>query len=526
MSQPDEPLLCGWTLPSIIAEICERAGVPFDRIDVGQLDGYIDGFSTSNAHSAASAIEDLAGVLPFDPANYGGKINFIPRGGNVVASLRRDELVDDGKDTERLSRGDSITIPRVVNLEYYDTDGGLTTDKQVSDRSIDNRSKAESSTQTTIIMRANDAARAVVIGHKISIEEQRGEVEFSLGDNWLELVTSDVILLDGDRLRITDIEIDDGQQHYKATYDRASAYVTSIKGVPAAVPPDPPSLVVSESVMEFIDSHIVRSSDDDLGYYIAVTGLTANWTGAVVELSKDGGQNWIDGAGISAPAIMGKLASGCSSHSSAYRDDRNVITVELLRDDMELIAATQTEMQNRINLALVGDELINFSAVEQIGETTWELGGLLRGRKGTAPVEHLPGERFVLMDRSRLAFVEAELFELGRPLTFRVTSYGLTSGPTMTVTFAGESQQEREPAYLKARRVGAELQLSWQGVGRTGGGASVGMGRYFTGYRVSLGSNTYETTNLSLNIPYDSGDVIVRQINSITGEGPAITVTV
>ena len=526
MSQPDEPLLCGWTLPSIIADICERAGLPFELIDVGQLDGYIDGFSTNSAHSAAIAIETLSSVIPFDPTSYDGKLHFIPRGGKPVASIRRDELVDDGKEIEKLSRRDSITIPRVVNLEYYDTEGGLTTDKQTSERSIDSRTKGESSTESTVIMRADDAARAVVIAHKISVEEQYGEVEFSLGDNWLELVAGDVIMLDDDRFRITDIEIDDGQQHYKATHDRASAYTSNIKGVPAAVPSEPPGLVVSDSVMEFIDSHILRSADDDLGYYVAVSSYSMNWSGAVVELSKDGGANWISSSGIESNATMGKLLSTCPAHTAAYRDDRNVITVELLRGDMELIAATQTEMQNRTNLALIGDELINFSTVEQIGEKTWELGGLLRGRKGSGAVEHAAGERFILMDRVDLAFVEAELFELGRPLTFRVTSYGLTSGPTMTVTFAGESQQEREPAYLKARRVGPELQLSWQGVGRTGGGASVGMGRYFTGYRVSLGSNTYETTNLSLSIPYASGDVIVRQINSITGEGPAITVTV
>lgn len=526
MSQAYEPLLCSWTLPSIIAEICERAGVPYDRIDVGLLDGYIDGFSTTNAHSAASAIETLAGVIPFDPANYGGKLHFIPRGGKPVAFISRDELVDSGKDPQRLSRGDSITIPRVVNLEYYDTDGGLTTDKQTSDRSFDNRSKAESSTETAVIMRADDAARAVVIGHKISIEEQRGEVEFSLPDSRLELVVSDVIMLGDDRLRITDIETDDGQQNYTGKFDRAAAYISNVQGVPAAVPPDAPSLIVSESVMEFIDCHILRSSDDDLGYYMAVSSLTTNWTGAVVEMSKDGGANWIDSSGTEANAIMGKLLSDCPAHSRAYRDDRNVITVELLRDDMELIVATQAEMQNRNNLAIIGDELINFSTVEQIGDKTWELGGLLRGRKGSPISAHVAGERFVLLDRVDLNFIEAELFELGRPLTFRVTSFGLTNGQTFTVMLQGRSQQERQPAYLKTHRVGAELLVSWQGVGRIGGGASVGMGRYFTGYRVTLGGITYDTNNLSMTIPYAAGALSVRQINSITGEGPAITVNV
>jgi hypothetical protein len=526
LSQAYDPLDCSWALSSIVAEICERAGVPFGRYDVSLLEGYVDGYSTTNDHSAAGGIETLSGVFTFDPANFGGVIHFIPRGEAPVASIVRDDLVDDGKEIEKISRRDSITVPRVVNLEYYDTDGGLTTDKQTSDRSFDNRTTSESSSETTVIMRADDAARAVVVGHKVSIEEQRGEIEFSLPDSWIDLTTSDVILYEGERFRITDCEIDDGQQNYKATYDRASAYQSNIQGVPASVPSTPPGLIASDSRMEFIDSHILQSSDDALGYYIAVSSLTQDWTGAVVELSKDGGANWISSEGTTANAIIGSMTSGIAAHSADYRDDRNTFTVRLLRPDMELIPATMTEMMNRSNLAIIGDELINFSTVEQIGDNDWLLGGLLRGRKGSDPAAHVAGERFVFLDRADLAFVEAELFELNRSLTFRVTSYGLTDGPVTTVIFRGVSQKERRPAYLKAHQDGSIVVVSWQGVGRLGGGQGVGMGRYFTGYRVTLGASTYDTTDMTLSIPYAPGVLSVQQNNSITGLGPSISVTI
>lgn len=526
MSQAYDPLDCSWALSSIVAEICDRVGIPIDHFDTSLLEGYIDGFSTSSAHAASSAIEDLAGVIPFDPANFGGVIHFVPRGADAVASFTRDDLVDDGKEIENVSRRDSITVPRVINLEYYDTDGGLTTDKQTSDRSFDNRSTGESSTDSVVIMRADDAARAVVVTHKVSIEELRGEVEFSLPDSWLDLTVSDIVLFEGDRLRITDCEVDDGQQNYKATYDRQSAYRSTIQGVPASLPSPAPGLIAAESRMEFIDSHILQSSDDNLGYYVAVSSLTLDWEGALVEISRDGGANWIDSDGTVSNAIMGSMITALPAHSADYPDHRNTFTVRLLRADMELLPATFTEMLNRSNLAIIGNELINFSTVEQIGERDWLLGGLLRGRKGSAAVSHVAGERFVFLDRTDLAFVEAELFELGRALTFRVTSYGLTDGPTTTVTFQGRSQQERQPAYLKAHREGSSLVASWQGVGRLGGGQGVGMGRYFTGYRVTLGTNTYDTVSMTLTIPYAAGTLSVQQNNSITGLGPAISVNI
>ncbi len=529
MSRPGlsyEPPLFSWNVGSVVQDIADRAGIPYDRIQTDVLEGYVEGFSTTSAHSAASAIESLSAIFLFDPANYGGVLNFIPRGGNAVATIEVDDLIDDGEELERSTRRDGITVPRVINLQYYDTDGGLTADKQTSDRSLDSRSKSENTTETTVIMRADDAAKAAVISHKVAIEEQRGEVRFSLPDSWLHLTTADVIMFRGDRLRIIECEIDDGQQNYKAIYDRASAYESEIQGVPIDQPSEPPGLVIGESRMEFIDSHILSSSDDTLGYYVAVSSLTLSWSGAVVEISKDGGANWIDSDSTTSNAIMGSLTASLPAHTHWYRDDVNTLSVELLREDMELLPATMTEMMNRANLAIIGNELINFSGAVQTGPKTWELSGLLRGRKGSAAVSHTAGERFVLLDSLSLAFVEAELFELNRDLTFRVVSFGLTDGPVTNVTFLGRSQIERQPAYIRTRRDGSNIIVSWQGVGRLGGGSSVAMGAYFTGFRVSLGATTVDTTARTVTIPYTAGTLSVRQLNSITGPGPAATVSV
>src|SRR5690606_3210520 len=138
------------------------------------------------------------------------------------------------------------------------------------------------------------------------------------------------------------------------------------------------------------------------------------------------------------------------------------------------------------------------------------LRGLLRGRKGTDAVSHSAGERFVLLNSIDITFVPAELFELGRDLTFRVTSFGAEPGPdSTTITLLGRSQIERQPAYLHTRRSGGDIIVSWQGVGRLGGGASVGMGAYFTGYRVTLGATTVDTTARTVTIPYTAGTLSV-----------------
>ncbi|WP_204376559.1 GTA baseplate fiber-binding domain-containing protein, partial [Ventosimonas gracilis] len=181
---------------------------------------------------------------------------------------------------------------------------------------------------------------------------------------------------------------------------------------------------------------------------------------------------------------FGELTAPLNHHRHEYRDDVNTLRIELARADMELLPASQAEMQNRANLALIGNEIINFSGVTQTGDTTYELTGLLRGRKHTAATSHSAGERFILLD-DQILFVPAEQFDLNRTLTFRATSYGAepsTSG-WQSLTLTGI--KEPAPAYLKAHRQGNELILSWTGTGRRGGGANVSLSAGFKHYRIT-----------------------------------------
>ena len=483
------PLNASWKIASVIREIAARAGLPDDKLVTEYIEEMsVDGFSLDNSHPAFTGIEQLARIFMFDPVNVDGSIVLVPRGGESIATITRDDLIDDGREISKRERRDSISVPRVLHLEYYDVDGGLNPDKQTSDRSLDARSKSEVKMQTTVMLRPADAARAGVISHKVGIEEQRGSYEFALPDSWIWLTVGDVITLDGERLRIDEIEIDDGFQRYVCHFDRASAYQSTVDGVPPDAPSDPPSLIIGDTRLEFIDSHILRDADDRLGYYVAIAGTNDNWNGALVELSTDGGANYNDSMMGQAESIMGDLLTSLPIHARAYPDYTNTIQVELLRTDMDLQETDLAGMMNRANLAIIGDELINFESADEVSPGVWELSGFLRGRKGSPIESHEPGTRFVLLNRQELFFIDAELYQLGQELTFRATSVGGTNQDVQTVTFTGQSQTERQPAYLTASRDGSNIVIDWQGVGRLGGGVNVGMGKDHTLFALEAGS--------------------------------------
>ena len=175
-----------------------------------------------------------------------------------------------------------------------------------------------------------------------------------------------------------------------------------------------------------------------------------------------------------------------------------------------------------------------FAEPDEVTPGTWELSHWLRGRKGTDTTSHAPGERFVMLDSTM--FIPAELSWLGRDLTFRAITFGrpVDEATIVTVPFTGQSQVERQPAYLQARRDGTDAVISWQGVGRLGGGANVAMGVHFAGYVVTLtdGSvtQTHDTlaNSLTTSLSAFTGPVTVKvqQRNALTGPGPDIEVTI
>lgn len=517
-----------WNIASVAQEVCLRAGIPPERLTLGGLEGGVDGIMGSANQDAWTIIESLAGLFMFDMVNYDGQLHLVPRGGDIVAELTIDDLVDDNNEIDKTERLDSIEVPRVLNLEYLDYDGGLTPDKQSSDRSLDIRSKGETRNQTPVIMRTADAARLVAIQHKVMIEEQRGGYEFSLPDSWIWLTCGDLVTLEGERLRIVSIDINDGYQSYKTAHDRKTAYSSTVQGVPINPPSTPPSLVIGNTVLHFIDSHILEDADDTLGYYLAADGEDV-WRGCLVELSLDGGENYIDSDTANASSVMGETLTVLNPGSVYYPDTVNTVRVQLLRDGETLEDSNLAGMLNRQNLCIIGDELVNFASADEVSPGVWDLSYFLRGRKGTASVSHPVGTRFVMLNLNAMAYISTDLFMLGRNLTFRVTSLGAdVESAVFTVPFIGRSQIERQPAYLQALRIAGTIRISWQGVGRLGGGSRIGMGAFFDGYRLTVNGAAQTTSAMAVTVTDPGGAVTisVEQINRITGLGPALTVVI
>lgn len=543
----------GAPLTDVVTNICERAGLSESQIDISLLDEeeVVRGFFLTNQYPVVQALLALGQIYRFDLASYDNQIHFVPRGANSVATITEADMVEDEEDVEQEKRADAIQIPKLLQLSYYDAEtDALSPQKQSSERAEDRRAVGEMTLSSAVVMGAALAAQATAIAHKVMAEDQKGELKFSLHDGFLRLVPSDPVIVQwngkSERCRIQQVDIMDGYQQYICVRDRQSAYTSDVEGIPPPVIETPPSQVAGPTMVVPLDIPMISDADDSLGYYVAVTGFTDVWPGALVELSRDGGANYTESRTATVAAVIGELTSTLADHPQAYPDDTNEFTVRLYEVGTELLDSDLEGMLNGVNLAAIGTpedgwELINFSSVTETDpeEQEWTISGLLRGRKHTQTREHAVGSGdpplFVLLNRNVLWFQTANLTDIGRTLTFRATSIGeTTSVVTVDMDYEGRTQIEFPVGYLMAELDGSDMAASWQGAGRLGGGAQVAHGVNFTGYRVTFddGVDQIEVATLLQEITQDVSSlgspitVTVVQTNSLTGAGPETEVIV
>jgi hypothetical protein len=148
------------------------------------------------------------------------------------------------------------------------------------------------------------------------------------------------------------------------------------------------------------------------------------------------------------------------------------------------------------NLALIGEELIQFASAEALAPRRFRLSGLLRGRRGSegAVTGHSAGERFVMIDPSTMLARPLPLELLGQSVLLRAVGAGdlmADGGPVpLTVNVGAGGLQPLAPVHLRAERRNGQLYASWIAQSRAGFGwpdlTDVPPGENRTAFRVVL----------------------------------------
>ncbi len=445
------------------------------------LTGYMVGRATSLADALApllatadaslTAREGLAVVA------VGDAIAALPTG---VGDARRQ---GDSRPAERQRRASADAQPGSLELAYYDPDRdyqpGLTRVRSGSRPAIDQRSIAAAMTPET--------ARRLVIDLLAKGEAARFEQTIRLPWRWLELVAGDTISVAASPglWRIRERRFENFVVHLDLVRVRAAMTVQAPEaialrrmmstgdGASGATESADPIAPIGATQLHILDLPALPGDPADRPrLWIAANSDSARWRRAGVSVSLDAGASYTSLGAIVGGTVIGTMLTALAPGSPCRWDRFGVADVELISDRDWLEGRSEAAVLAGGNLALVGDELIQFVEVEPLAPQRFRLRGLLRGRRGTeaAVRGHCAGERFVLIDPARMLPCDPPLDALGRALRFVATGHGDADMLPFSTFMSGVGLRPLSPCRLRVRHHPDGLAVTWVRRSRAGYG--------------------------------------------------------
>lgn len=465
-------------LAAIVRDICRRAGLDEADVDAARLSDLVEGYIIASPGSARSFIEQLMSGFFFDAVESDGQLKFVPRGGAVVQAVHEQQLVpvagdEGGEQLLSIRRRQEVELPQRVNVLYINRASNYLQGNQFSQRQV-----AQSREVKTVILPmvlSDQAAKVLADQWLYHSWVSRTQYECYLPMRYAGLEPTDIIdvVVGGyvHRMRVVDVmQSKPGVLRLRGVAEDVASYdvylppaVTESRAV-ATIPAGP-------TQAEFLDLPLFPQDEVPV-LRVALAGVDAPWRGAVVYRSDDGGGSYSQLTGVDAPAVMGVAATALGAGVWAVPDMQGYVDVVLL-GEQELETVTLNAMLNGANVALIGEEVVQFMVAELQGEGRYRLHGLLRGRLGTehAVAHHVAGERFVLLN-GRLAEIPVSQNSIGLPRLYKPVTIGQTLPVTdaQAVAYMGEAWKPYSPVHLAAvRSESGDVTFSWVRRTRIGG---------------------------------------------------------
>ena len=449
-----------------------------------RLSGHIVGRGGSLAEGLAPLLAMSDGAITAD----GGLAIVTPAGNdkNVPAGIGDARRPGDNRSAERLRRAAADTQPGNLELAFYNSDRdyqpGLARVRRSSRPGVDQRSIA------TAMMPGD--ARQLAISLLATGEAARLEQTIRLPWRWLAMAPGDSITIgeSPDLWRVRERRFENFVVHLDLV--RVVATVPARAGGTSLVPEillsepagagdfrDPasakPPMPIGPTQLHVLDLPALPGALTDMPrLWVAANGGSGPWRRTGVAVSLDGGTRYSNIGAIADGTIMGIVSVALPPGSACIWDRHGVIDVELLTDRDWLEGRSKAQVLAGANLALIGDELVQFSDVEALAPRRFRLRQLLRGRRGTEAAihGHRAGERFIVIDPARMLAYDPPTDALRRDLRFLATGIGDADAVPIAIGVGGAALRPLSPVRLTAHRTPDGVGFRWVRRSRSGCG--------------------------------------------------------
>jgi len=512
------------TLGSIASDVAERAGIL--DYDFSDLDQAVTGWSATQG-PAANMIEPLLDAYDSDIRPHDFSVQGIKRAGVTSGSTLLTErfVADNPRYTVSLREGSEL--PRSVTFTFADVDADQQPNNARADRPLDaTGARSEQTIDLSTLALDVDEARGLTDRYFRRIWNERRTVNNTLTAQQLALEPGDVrtLSLDGETfvgrlVRLTFRADDVLVCEWK--YDHPSlALIDGAAG--AGFDGRNPSIIVVPLTSKgfALDIPLLTDGDNSVNpvmYFAAAPYAAGTWPGATF-YQQVGGEYTDQAASIpsSSVATWGYATDVLADANPNLWDRGSSVNVALQVGSLTGCTEADIDARPTLNLALIGDEIVNFTTATLEGDGSYTLSGFKRGRRGTewATDTHAARDVFLLLDTADSA--DMGLSEVSTNLSFKAVTEGRTATsafPIPVSPYTGASLKPYSPCQLREVQDSGtgDWVLTWVRRTRVGGSWTGG-----SAIPLSEASEEYEVEILN-------GGTVVRTFTGLTS--PTVTWT-
>lgn len=435
------PQPSGVSLASIVADLSERAGLDVTEYDVTDLELInVPGYLVTTRADCKADILPLQTAYFFDAVESSGVMKFVLRGGPTLVTIPDDDLAAQVPGAEapaiiEVKRVEDLALPAEVDVTYANLAAAYQPGTQRATRQVTN-SQAVADLQLAIAMTDADAARIA----KINLYESvygRSSFIIRVPRKYLYVEPTDVISAGGYLFRVIRKQDKvDGTIELEGVRTLASMYTTGVAGNPTSGGISPTPSTSQATALLLMDIPLIADTDDPNGFYEGMAGVVdATWRGGTLNKSTDGGTSYTAVATDVIAATMGVTSNALGNWTGGNEfDESNRVTLVVGPGGGTLSSADALAVYNGANTVLVGNEVLQFKVADLTAPSTYQISGLLRGRRGTEWTmgAHVAGERFCLLPATD---VSASPSELGQSRLYKPVTIGQTLASAIAYPF-------------------------------------------------------------------------------------------
>ncbi|WP_422062202.1 phage tail protein [Sphingopyxis sp.] len=186
---------------------------------------------------------------------------------------------------------------------------------------------------------------------------------------------------------------------------------------------------------------------------VAAAGSNDGWRGADIWIRPAAEAEPVAAGHARPAAALGALVAPLAAGSSHLFDTANDAIVALINPSMTLESVDDFALLAGANMAMLGDELVQFGRAEMVAPRRWRLSHLLRGRRGTDSGAHGVDTPFVLLGDPALLALPDDLARLAESggADLQWASRGETEVREIAIAPAGRALRPLAPVHGELR---------------------------------------------------------------------------